>query len=206
MLDSRAMAKEKPVKPSDARKPVNSAAPEAPASESKTDKIDSRLSIPFDADGQILLENMRQESKDRLKKLLNDPLLGSKMGIMGPEMPISGASLPPEFMFPLVHGLSIFEMLLVQQVTKAPRELIEQVVPYTREETQMLAPALSKVLSKYSGSFLTKYGDEAALALLLVSMTTQKIAAVKDAMARQPRPAPVVVPIRPVSEGPEDPQ
>ena len=66
--------------------------------------------------------------------------------------------------------LSIFETLLIQRVSHAPREIIERVVPFSREEAKQIAPALASVLSKYGSGFLSKYGEETALLAMLWEM------------------------------------
>jgi len=185
----------------------------APADPDKDSLIDTRLAIPLDKEGRVLVGNMRETSRDKLKSLLTNAALAKELGISSDAATAPGMALPPELMYPLISGLSIFETIIVARATRAPREIVERIVPYSREETKLLAPALATVLEKYSGSFLSKYGDEAALAALLVSMTINKISLVREEMEKLPRPRPVApLPFTPLVDspapepGPEEPQ
>lgn len=172
-------------------------APAPPAESVKDSAIDARLAIPLDKDGRVLVGNMRESSRDKLKELLSNQALAKELGI-APGASAADTAIPKELMYPLISGLSIFETLIVAKATRAPREIVERIVPYSREEAQLLAPALANVLNKYSGTFLTKYGEEAALAALLVSMTINKVALVREEMDRN-KPRGVVIPITPAT-------
>lgn len=182
--------------------PTPATPPPAAAADDKDSLIDSRLAIPLDKEGRVLVGNMRESSRDKLKSLLTNPALAKELGISPDATAAPSMVLPPELMYPLISGLSIFETLIVARATKAPREIIERIVPYSREEAKILAPALANVLNKYSGTFLTKYGEEAALLALLASMTIQKVSMVREEMDRN---RPVAVPIQFTPREPEAP-
>lgn len=174
------------------------------AEPAKDSPIDARLAIPLDSEGRVLLDNMRESSREKLKELLSNRDLATKLGIGAAESASAPSmALPPQLMYPLISGLSIFEVLIVAKATNAPRDIVERVVPYSRDEAMLLAPALAGVLEKYSGQFLVKYQEEAALAALLVSMTVNKIALVREEMDKR-GPA-TIIPMRPVSSEPEPP-
>lgn len=200
------MAKHDTKKTARSATPAKSEPISAPAVETGKDSpIDARLAIPLDRDGRVLVDNMRDSSRAKLKELFQNKALAKELGISPDESPATMA-LPPQLMYPLISGLSIFETLIVAKATRAPREIVERIVPYSREEAQLLAPALAGVLEKYSGTFLVKYEKEAALAALLVSMTINKIALVQEAMEKQNGPRGVVIPITPVPDLPQEPQ
>lgn len=183
---------------SDKPKIVPAAVSPAPAESSKDSNIDTRLAIPLDKEGKVLVANMRETSREKLKDLMQNATLAKELGISADASPVAaGMALPAELMYPLISGLSILDTLIIARATKAPRELVERIVPYSREETQLLAPAFARVLEKYSGSFLSKYGDEAALLALVVSMSIHKLSLVREEMEKLPRPRGVVVPIVP---------
>jgi hypothetical protein len=175
-------------KPTDKKPVLVKPTPERETLASEPDNesaIDSRLSIPFDKDGIVLLDNMRDKTRAKLKELLTDEKLASALGVnAGDGASASGMALPPEMMYPFVSGLSIIEVLIVAKSTNAPREMVERIAPYSREEANQIAPLLAKILHKYAGGVLSKYGEEATLAFLLVTMTTAKIQAVREEMAR----------------------
>ncbi len=181
-------------------------APVAPQTPEKESPIDSRFAIPLDKDGNVLVSTMRDTSKAKLKELILNPALARELGASGAE---TGAlTLPAELMYPLVGALSIFETLLIQRVTHAPREIIERVVPFSREETKQIAPALASVLSKYGSGFLQKYGEETALLAMLSMMTMHKLGLVREEMERLgPRvaPLPFVAPAPPTPDVPPSP-
>ncbi len=172
----------------DSAKPAPALVPEPAEKESP---IDARLNIPLDKDGKPLLGNMRETSREKLRELL--PELQRAIG--GTSAATSGAmALPPELMYPLVHGLSIMGVLVVGKLTKAPREMVERLVPFTPDESKAVAPALAAVLNKYGGSMLTKYQEEAALLGLVVALGMQKVSAVREEMDRA-KPRLTIVPI-----------
>lgn len=197
------MAKQ-PTGPKPPKKDEKNNAPRVQASAdtevAKDSLINSRLGIPFDKDGKILLDNMRESSRDKLKALLSDAKLAKELGIVDAPAASVAPGLPPEFMFPLIHGLSILDTLIVARATNAPREIVERIAPYTEKEAALIAPPLAKVLGKYTGSWLDKYQDELALAMILGTTTLGKIAAVRDEMGRR-GPARII----PITEVPPAP-
>lgn len=199
------MAKQTP-KTADKKTPTTPAVPVVPAvSAEKDSAIDARLAIPLDKDGEVLLDNMRDTTRAKLRALLTDAKLAKSLGIGASESTASAMALPAEMMYPLISGLSIIETLIIARATNAPREMVERIAPYSREETQQLAPILATVLSKHAGGLLNKWGDETALAFLLVSMTTAKIGAIRGELERL-GPTRVVPFVPPVTDAPTDPE
>lgn len=199
--------------PKDPKKPAQPAArPSEPTqTPEKESQVDSRFALPLDKDGKLLLDTMRPASRDKLKELLSDPALGKALGMTPDETGAAGPSIsiPTMLLFPLVNVLSLAEMMLVARVTHAPRELVERVAGFSREEAQQIAPALGAVLSKYGTGLLTKYGDEIALAAMLSMMTMSKIGLVREEMDKLgPRGvvAPFVAPDRHDEPQPENPE
>ncbi len=193
-----------PKKPTPAAAP----APVIPQTPEKESPIDSRFAIPLDKDGKVLVSTMRDTSKAKLKELILDGALARELGA-SPSETAGAIALPHELMYPLVGALSILETLLIARVTHAPREIVERIVPFSREETKQIAPALASVLSKYGSTFLNKYGEETALLAMLSMMTMSKLSLVREEMERLgPRAAPlpfVAPPLSDVPPGPGEP-
>lgn len=202
------MAKKTPDPKKTALREVPAPAPVASSSSEKTSNIDARLAIPLDAEGRVLVENMRESSKEKLKSLFSDAKLARELGVSATDNVAAAPGLRPELMYPLIHGLSFFDMLIVARFTRAPREIIERVVPYSQEEAGLLAPALSAVIDKHGGgTFLAKYREEIDLGGLLVAMTLHKVQVIREEMAKL-GPRPVVVPFTgdaPPAPKPEEP-
>lgn len=157
----------------------------------------SRLSIPLHADGSVALDRMRGDTRERLAKILADPTTGRQLGISSEAVQVLPAGLGAA----LVQVVADLDLLIVAKMSGAPLPLVKQVGTWTPEEKAIVAPSLETVLNKYGGRYLGKFGDELALGMLLVSITTQKVAAVRELAAEQ-KPRAVPVPIR--SEPPAD--
>jgi hypothetical protein len=181
--------------------------------DAKTDSpVDSRLAIPLDKDGKILLDNMRGPNKQKLAELMRDASVREALGIdddgprpsaePGPER-IVGMVLPAELMLPIVGALSALETMLVARVTGAPSDLVLKYAPYSREEKEQIAPLLAAVLNKRMGSVFEKWGEEFALLAALSMLTVAKIGAIQTEMDR--RPGPRVVPFAGQTETPTVP-
>lgn len=204
------MAKKTPDPKKSALREVPPPAPAASASAEKDSKIDARLAIPLDADGRVLVENMRETSKEKLKSLFSDAKLARELGVSSSENVAAAPGLRPELMYPLIAGLSFLDMLVVVRFApNAPRELVERVVPYSQEEADLLAPAMTAVIDKHGGgTFLAKYREEIDLGGLLIAMTARKIQVIREEVAKL-GPRPVVVPFTgdaPKPAQPEEPK
>lgn len=97
-------------------------------------------------------------------------------------------ALPAEIGLALAQAIATIDQAIVARVTKAPRELVD-LAAWTPEEKSAVAPLALAVANKYGGSVLSKYGEECALALTLVTLTQAKIAAIRQGMAAH-RPPP----------------
>lgn len=200
------MAKTPTHRPTD-KKPAPAVVPPISVEPGKDSAIDARLAIPLDKDGRVLVGNMRDTSRDKLKDLLTNKVLAKELGVSDASVAPSMA-LPPELMYPLISGLSILETLVVAKATGAPRDIVERLVPYTPEEAAQLAPALAAVLEKYSGTVLVKYEKEAALAALLIAFTIRKVSLVNIETAKRGGQRGVVLPMTAVDDAagqPEEP-
>lgn len=178
------------------RKPVPEPKPEtsvsAPSDTKPAKPEVDRLTIPIKSDGSPDFESMREKTKERVKKLVTDPEVARKLGISAESAPV-GSAVPPFVAHVAIHALGQLDTIIIARTTNAPPEILAAVGPYTPEQVELLAPAMDRVLNKYGGSLVGKWGDELGLAALLVSITMRKIELAKRAMSDTKRPAPVLV-------------
>ena len=163
------------------------------------------LTIPLDKDGRPSIENMREKTKEKVKRLISDPAVARLLGVERDAAPAVG-SLPREVVLALVTAVGQLETILIARVTKAPASIVKAIAPYTPEEQTAIAGPLGNILDKYSPAVLSRYGDELSLVVLLSTITMSKIEAVRAAMqasdAGRPR---AVAPFVPAPEPPIDP-
>jgi hypothetical protein len=158
--------------------------------EEKDSPVTSRLAIPLDKDGKILLGNMRDTNRGKLAELMRDAELRAALGVhpVHSGEQVSEAvkmALPPELMMPVVAGLSALDTVIIARVTGAPYELVARYGPYSRDEREQIAPLLASVLAKHAGGLFTKWGEESALLLTLVSISGAKIAAIRAELEKR---------------------
>lgn len=158
----------------------------------------TRLAIPLGSDGKVAVDRMRQGTRDQLAAMLKDGDLARSLGVAPAE---TTAVIPPQLIAPVINALSQIEMIVVSRLTHAPADLVIKIAAYTPEEKDMLAEPVATVLNKYGGKVLGKWGDEVTLAVLLISLTASKVAAIQDAMRMPGTVRPFVVP---VSDAPRD--
>jgi len=129
-----------------------------------------RLSIALDASGRPDLDRMRDDTKDEIRAAL--PQLRRAFGSTEETKAIP---VPPWIAASLTAALSQLSVLLVARMSGAPHELVLKHAPLTEEESRQVAPALDAVLAKHGGGWLSKYGDELALGVLLLAIGQKKI-------------------------------
>lgn len=190
----------KPAPAVPALKPETPPAPKPPA----TKESDSRLTIPLDASGRPDVASMRDRTKEKVRRLISDPDVARSLGVT-PDAAPAVAVVPRVITDSLVRAIEQIETVLVSRVTKAPAPIVLAVCKYTPDEREAIAVPLEGVLNKYSPKLFSKYGEEIALASVLVMITMSKIETVRAAVqANTPRPAPAVVVPMPARE-PEPP-
>lgn len=149
-------------------------------SEASSSAAPRRLTVPLDANGRVDISGrMHQTTRDALKQALGDPKLAAHLGLTADA---SAITLPPALSYALLDAVQTLDRLIIARMTKAPRDIIEQIVVFSDAERAMLTPALMDVLSKYGGPLLSKYGSEIALLTALTSLTMAKADAVRAAM------------------------
>jgi ABC-type glycerol-3-phosphate transport system substrate-binding protein len=136
-----------------------------------------RLSLALDPDGGIDVGRMRPETQDDWRAAL--PKLSEALGVpIASPAGVQSAEIPPHVAAALTAALSQFSVMVVAKISSAPPELVMRHAPYTDAEQRAIAPALDAVLQKRGGKWMTKYGEELSLLVLLASLTQQKLQAV----------------------------
>lgn len=149
------------------------------------------LSILLKDDGTPDFDRMRPDTRGKFETAAR--ALGITPAVSSTPAGGSSAMLPAEVGLALAQALATIDQAIVARITKAPRELI-QLAAWTPDEKSAIAPMALAVANKYGGSVLSKYGEECALALTLVSLTQVKIVAIRQAMDTYQPPAPNVPP------------
>jgi hypothetical protein len=181
-------------KPADVKSDTTPAPSPAPKTERERPDAGDRLTIPIGADGRPAVEQMRDKTRERLRKLVSDPAVAKSLGV---ESAPAVQVLPRQFVMMLVTAIGQLETIIVHRATGADPRIVAAIVPFTPEESELVADPLEVVLNKYAPAALNKYADEAALIGLLTTLTFRKIEAVRAAQSANRGPA-NVVPIRAV--------
>jgi len=177
--------RERVTKPAGNVSPTATAAPAPPSSDSERADKPNRLSIPLDANGRPALDRMQDEKRRKLLAILRDEDFAKSAGIIARA---ETSEFPPLLIGPIIKAISQLEALILARMTKADPEIIRAVALYTPEESAMIAEPLQAVLNKYGSGLLTKYGDEAALLMLLGMNAMQKLEAIRAAQAAKASP------------------
>lgn len=160
-----------------------------------------RVIVPLTEDGAIAVDRLKPGQLEQVAALANDPAVRK---LLAPDTPIA---LPAFVGAALVNAIATLDLFLVQRVTKAPPALVQEIAAWTPEEKSAVEPAALAVANKYGGTVLSKYGEEAALVVALVSITSNKILAIRDALDRiAPRPVETPAPVTPAPDAPLAPE
>lgn len=142
-----------------------------------------RLSLPIDPEtGAIAVDALSEKVRRRLSvALAADPSLRGRVeggaDLPAPEAPAAAA---PDAGggFPLEIGGIVYEALgrVLQLVARRQGHSAQAVavLTFTEDDKKLLAPPTCRLLDKYFPGGLSKYGDEAALALLLLATVQAK--------------------------------
>jgi len=149
-----------------------------------------RLNIPLDKDGRIDFGSMRDKTREKVKKIVSDPATARELGL---DTAPAVQTIPRELVMLLVTAIGQLDLILIQRTTQADPRIVAVVGSFTPEEGEAIAGPLENVLNKYTPAVFNRYGDEVALAGVLLMVTLKKIEAVRAAVALSRGPA-VVIP------------
>lgn len=140
-------------------------------------KAPRRLSLVIGPDGKLQTDGMRDTTRAEIAAVL--PQLRREFAPA--ETSDLHAGAPPWVSAALTQALSQISVALITRISGAPIEIVAKHAPLTDEEQARVAPALDAVLSKHGGRWLSKYGDELALGVLILAIGQNKLAAVSQA-------------------------
>jgi len=155
----------------------------------------ARLSIPLDDAGLPAFDQMRETTKAKLAKMLTDPATAKSLGVSNEPGAPAADVLPDIFFLPLVQVLSGVETMILARVTGAPGDIVARIAPYSREEMNQIVPLIAKIANKHAGKYLSKWGDEAMLVVMLGAIGASKAALIREELSKR-GPA-IVTPFRP---------
>lgn len=138
------------------------------------------LTIKLNPDGSPDFGSMRESTRAKFYEALG------KMGpLPGAPARAAAVDLPPAMMVPLIGILGSIETLIATRALGVPAPIARQVVPFSAQETEMLAAPLAAVVSKYIPADVARYQEEVNLALLLVQIHSEKWAMIQQLRAAQ---------------------
>lgn len=132
-----------------------------------------RVSVQLDGDGGIAWERMRPDTVAKLRNAMFKSMPAQSTS--APSMPVV-ESIPPELCEVMYDSLSMLLIGLARRGGHTQEQA--QVLTFSDHEKKALVPATVKVLDKYNAS-LGKYAEEITLGVLLVTITSGKLAALK---------------------------
>lgn len=172
--------------------------PVTPAEPAEPKANGARLSIQLvdTPEGErVEWERMRDTTKARLGAALRrDPALAAELvGTPAPSAAPAGTSvaMPAEVVRALYSMLGTIEATAAERFYRFPPEIAET-FHYTPAEIARLEPPTQRILSKWSGTWITKYQDECALALDLVAIHMEKVQKIQVFLREIKTPAPMV--------------
>lgn len=181
---------------------AKSAAAPADAGGSKKAGVLPRLSVPLTADkSRFAVENMTDPVKERLRAVLTDPELRSKLQLPDerPAAPVPAAELLPDTWDAGFTGVlydllgKIFVALAARQgFTPAEAAVLE----FTEADKAQLAGPTAAVLDKYLPGGLTRYGPEFVLGAALLVVMQGKFSTLERVTAERLAAAPATGTVR----------
>jgi hypothetical protein len=158
-------------------------------SESESKKPD-RIQLSFDLkpDGSPDFSSMREKTKERMRDVFSNPLLGEQLGIR--TLPPPSDVFHPSMISGMYDMLGTIEQSLFPMFfPKVSEHIWKRVFTYTPEEKAALVPPTTRVINKYASEWMIRWQDEIMLATLLVTITTAKVnAAVMLSRMNHPQP------------------
>jgi len=154
--------------------------PQTAASADVDDKGQDRISINWyvKSDGTMDIDRMRDSMKNRIKEVL--PNLVKEFGTKEANTLVEAVQLiPPEWVSTFYDVFGSLEALAFAKILDIDSDTAKTVFKYSALEKEQLVPPTVRIVNKYAPDWLIKYKDEIALAMLLVMMTTTKVAAAK---------------------------
>lgn len=143
----------------------------------------ARMSVQLTPEGRIAWDRIRPATREQLARVLADPAVSQQLG--GVAVPVTASApaagtIQPEFCGVIYDALSQVTVALAQRNGYTPAQA--ELARVTADEKAALAAPTAAVLNKYIGP-VGKYQEEAALLMLLASVTAGKVTALRAAAA-----------------------
>jgi hypothetical protein len=136
------------------------------------------MSVQLTDDGNIAWDRIRDTTRAQLRKALSDPNVSAKLGMAeGAKIGEVVDAFDPSLCGVLYDSLSTALVGLARWRGGYTEEQAG-VLRFNEHEKQVLGGPTAKVLNKYAVSF-GKYQDEIALGLLLTTIITGKVSALR---------------------------
>jgi len=134
-----------------------------------------RLTVQLTADGTaIAWDRLRESTRDQLTKL------GLTVdGSAKPEGPTAEFQFPDAWCDMMLDAVAHLEIALALKLYQGCTIDQAKLLLYSDGEKASIRPALRKVLDKYAGTLLVRYGDEVMLIALLGATAIPKFAKVR---------------------------
>lgn len=149
-----------------------------------------RVAIPLLPDGTIDVEAMRSVTRERVRTLLADPNLASKLGIASPVSEKAPLKVPTQFFEKASEIiLGTVDKIAVAVVVKQGYPLEQAITMMTTaDDRAMLIPLATQALDDWCPAIEGKYQSLALLGAGLVSVYGSKFAALKKPASVIPFP------------------
>ena len=138
-----------------------------------------RISVQLTSDGSIAWDRIRDTTKAQLRKALSDPNTGKQLGLADGSAAAQLDMFDPSLCGVLYDSLSTALVGLARWRGGYTDEQAA-VLRFNADEKKALGEPTARVLNKYGASF-GKYQDEIALGLLLTTIITGKVTALRKA-------------------------
>lgn len=196
-ITSRRKRRSAPV-PETAAEPVKQAEaspePQAQQASGQTDaeRTTGRVGIPFNADGTIDFDSMRNATKERLRVAFKDPTLASKLGIESSAAAPGAMKIPMAFFekaADIIHD-TIGKLAVVAVVRQGYPADQAMTMLLTADDKAMLNPLAAQALDDWCPAIEGKYQSLALLGAGYISVFMTKFTALKKPADILPFPAP----------------
>lgn len=139
------------------------------------------LYLKVDSSGTPLWERMTPASIDTWQGIFQHPATGSKFSAVAVPPEDSGAKAAD--VRELLTWLSFGQGMLFSRMTGLPKEEAVALCMFDADERESLEPRLARLMNKYGGEWVSKYGDEIFFASTLGMGIARKFAKCHEAAA-----------------------
>lgn len=139
------------------------------------------ITLQLEESGAPKWESVTEKNREAWRGILAHPSTVDALGLAPAAGPVMEApALPPAApISAALDALAWLEAFACAKLMKVSFDEAVRVLTFSTDEKALLIPPAQEVAGKYLGVALEKYGAEAALALLLVSISLRKVEALR---------------------------